>query len=50
MATSRRLAPGGGKWQTVRYALDSWSRTVRLCLIVLAMQAPVTVLIWLIKH
>jgi hypothetical protein len=24
---------GGGPWETIRYALDSWPRTFRLCLI-----------------
>ena len=24
---------GGGRWETIRYALDSWQRTFRLCLI-----------------
>lgn len=25
----------GGRWETVRYAVDSWARTFRLCLILL---------------
>lgn len=29
-----------GRWRTVRHALGSWSRTVRLCLIILAMSIP----------
>jgi hypothetical protein len=28
---------GGGRWETVRYALDSNARTIRLCLIVLVL-------------
>jgi len=36
--------------RAVRSALDSWSRTARLCLIYLTMNVPVDVLAWLIKH
>jgi hypothetical protein len=31
-----------GRWETIRYALDSWERTIRLCLILLvSIVAPV---------
>jgi hypothetical protein len=29
-----------GKWRTVQFALASWPRTIRLCLIVLTFSAP----------
>ena len=39
------------KWQTVRSALDSWSRTLRLCLICLFLNVPVDVLVvWLLRR
>jgi hypothetical protein len=28
-----------GRWETIRYALDSWARTLRLCLIWLVLIA-----------
>jgi hypothetical protein len=28
-----------GRWETIRYALDSWGRTIRLCLIWLVLIA-----------
>ena len=42
--------PANEKWQTVRSALDSWSRTFCLCLICLSVNVPVDVLAWLVKH
>ena len=34
--------PGGGRWDVVLSALDSWPRTLRLCLIMLVtIAAPV---------
>ena len=36
------------RWSTVRSALDSWPRTIRLCMILMAMTAPADV--WLIWH
>jgi len=37
--------------QTVRFALESWSRTIRLCLIYVARGSPVLgMLPWLIRH
>ncbi|MBA8816377.1 hypothetical protein FHX48_001450 [Microbacterium halimionae] len=35
-------------WKTVRSALDSWGRTLRLSVIVLTMSAPPTAALWLI--
>jgi hypothetical protein len=43
----------GGKWETIRYALDSNGRTLRLCLIwavVIAAPAVATVLTLLLRH
>jgi len=31
----REPCHGGGRWETIRYALDSNARTLRLCLILL---------------
>lgn len=46
-----RSPPGpGGKWPTVRSALTSWSRTIRLCLICLSLNVPVDVLVWLLRR
>jgi hypothetical protein len=45
-----RSPPYAERWRTVQYALESWSRTVRLCLIFLTMNVPVGVLAWLIRH
>jgi hypothetical protein len=41
---------GGRQQNPVRSALDSWSRTARLCLIYLAMGIPGAALAWLIIH
>jgi hypothetical protein len=39
--TSRRPSAGGGRWETIRYAVDSNARTFRLCLIlIVAAAAP----------
>ena len=35
----RRARSGGGRWETIRYALDSNARTFRLCLILIAASA-----------
>jgi hypothetical protein len=45
-----RPPPDLSKWGTVGTALDSWSRTARLCLIYLTLNVPVDVLAWLIRH
>ena len=40
----RQPRQGHGRWETIRYALDSNARTLRLCLILLVTTvAPVTV-------
>jgi hypothetical protein len=38
------------KWRTVRFALDSWDRTARMCVIYLTLNVPVEILAWLIRH
>jgi hypothetical protein len=45
-----RSPPDPAKWQTVRSALTSWSRTLRLCLICLSVNVPVDVLAWLVRR
>ena len=35
------------RWQTIRFAMESWARTARLCVIVLVMSVPVDALAWL---
>ena len=41
----------GGRWATIRYALDSNARTVRLCVILLiSSSAVVLALIGLVPH
>ena len=37
-----------GKWATIRDALSSWGKTVRLCLLCVALEAPA--LISLLQH
>ena len=49
----RRPRRDGGRWETVRYALDSWQRTFRLCLILVVMtSAPclAALAVVLIRH
>lgn len=41
---------GGGRWETVRYALDSNARTVRFCLMSLVLILPPAVLLALLRH
>jgi hypothetical protein len=31
---------GAGRWSTVRYAIDDWGRTIRLCLILIVLSVP----------
>jgi hypothetical protein len=38
----------GPKWQTIRFALESWARTARLCVVMFVMSAPVDTLAWLV--
>jgi hypothetical protein len=40
----------GNRWGTIRYALDSTARTLRLCLIMLAASIPPALLMLLIRH
>lgn len=50
MATQRLPPVGSGRWQTVQTALDSWTRTVRLCLIYLSCYVPFDVALWFTRH
>ena len=34
-----------GRWGTVRYAIDGWGRTLRLCLILIVMSVPPSVVV-----
>jgi hypothetical protein len=43
MSTPARRASGSGRWGTVRYAIDGWGRTLRLCLILIIMSVPPSV-------
>jgi hypothetical protein len=45
--TTRR---GGCRWETIRYALDSTSRTVRLCAILLVASIPPCVIAVLVRR
>lgn len=48
---SRPAADGAAsRWQTIRYALDSNARTLRLCLIMIVASVPPSVLAWLVRH
>jgi hypothetical protein len=38
------------KWRVVQSAIDDWGRTTRLCLIYLAVNVPVDILVWLLRH
>ncbi len=38
------------RWQTIQFALGSWAKTARLCVIMLVMSVPVDVLAWLIHR
>jgi hypothetical protein len=38
------------RWQTIRFALESWDRTARLCVITLVMSVPVDTLAWLLHR
>jgi hypothetical protein len=38
------------RWQTIRFALESWARTARLCVIMLVTSVPVDTLAWLIHR
>jgi hypothetical protein len=50
---SPRARPGSAeRWRVIGSALDSWPRTFRLCLILVATQLPLAVvyLSWLLHH
>lgn len=40
----------GGRWETIRYALDSNARTFRFCLIVIVVPAVAAVIAELMRH
>lgn len=40
LSRRERRQAAEGRWETIRYALDSTSRTVRLCVIVLVLSIP----------
>jgi hypothetical protein len=42
--------PGSGRWEAVRYALDSNARTFRYCLMVTVFPAAVAVIAALMRH
>ena len=53
MSDDTRGPPGAEsaeKGGVIRFALDNWGRTTRLCVIYLTVNVPVDILIWLIKH
>jgi hypothetical protein len=39
--------PEGGKWRTIRYAIDGWGTTVRLVAVVVAISAPAYLIVWM---
>jgi hypothetical protein len=43
-------AAGNNRWGTIRYALDSTARTLRLCLIMLVASVPPGLVALLIKR
>ena len=43
-------AAAGNRWGTIRYALDSTTRTLRLCLIMVAASVPPGLLALLVKR
>lgn len=44
------LAAAAQRWETIRIAIGSWGKTVRLCLILLTVSLPADALIWLIHR
>lgn len=50
MLEGSQAPPQDEKWRTVRFALDSWNRTARMCVIYLALNVPVEILAWLLRH
>lgn len=47
---SQEPRDGGGRWETIRYALDSTPRTLRYCLMVIASPAAFAAIVELIRH
>ena len=50
LVAPRELRHGGGRWETVRSALDSNARTFRYCLMVTVFPVAVAVITELIRH
>jgi hypothetical protein len=46
----RKMHAAEQRWQTIRFALESWARTARLCVITLVMSVPAEILAWLLHH
>lgn len=40
MSAPARRGSGSGRWATVRYAIGGWGPTLRLCLIMIVMGIP----------
>ena len=38
------------RWRTVRYAIDGWGKTLRLCVILLVASVPPTVIALLVRR
>lgn len=49
-ARRRGGRPGADRWETIRYAIDSTPRTVRLCTILLVASVPPSLIIVLLHH
>jgi hypothetical protein len=47
---SQEPRDGGGRWETIRYALDSTPRTLRYCLMVIASPTAFAAIVELIRH
>lgn len=39
-----------GRWGTVRYAIDDWNRTLRLCLILFVASSPFSAVAFIVVH
>jgi hypothetical protein len=50
LSRRERRQAAEGRWETIRYALDSTSRTVRLCVIMLVVSTPPGALTVLLMH
>ena len=40
----------GGRWETIRYAIDNNGRTIRLCILLVSSSAVVVAAIGLLPH